>query len=451
MGIKLKRVIPALNRIKDIEKLSLDAHAASSGAVELVGRVKIKSLEDLAVYYTPGVAYVSKAIRANKDLSYKYTSRGNRIAIISDGSRILGLGDIGPEAGIPVMEGKALLFKKFGNVDALPIAIRAKSAEEIVAFARAIEPSVAGINLEDISSPNSFVVFEMLQKELSIPVYHDDRQGTAVVALAALTNALKLVGKSVKSARIVINGVGSAGVGIAQLLISEGATNIIMCDTRGILYKGRKDNMNPMKESLATHTNRGLLKGQLQDAARGADVLIGVSSRGAFTDGMIKSMKKNPIVFALANPDPEISYEKAIAAGAAVVATGESDVPNQVNNLLAFPAILRGALDVHARKINTAMLLAAAATMAESIPKNRLKSDHIIPNFVADNFSEMTANVAVAVAKAAMSTGVARVKKDPSAIRQAVKAALKRYSRLEADIAKLNKKGIITRLLKRHE
>ena len=434
--------------MRNLEEVSIRAHELSRGKVEQIGRVTIKNMKDLAVFYAPGVAYVSSAIRANKLLSYKYTGRGNRIAIISDGSRILGLGDIGPEAGLPVIEGKALLFKRFGNVDALPLAIEAASTEQIVEFAKAIEPSVGGINLEDISSGKCFDVFDRLQKELNVPVFHDDRHGTAVVVYSALINAMKLVGKDIKSARIVVNGAGAAGTGIAQLLLAAGATNIMMCDGRGIIYKGRNDNMTPTKVLLAEYTNKAQLKGQLADAAKNADILIGASTAGAFNENVIRSMAQNPVVFALAIPEPEISYERAKAAGAVIVATGNSGVPNQVNNLLAFPAVFRGALDAQARKINTAMLQAAGEELARNVKKQLLSIDHIIPNFVNEDITEVTANVAAAVSKSAIDTGVAGIRVDPADVRKNVRLTLKRYSKMETTIAKLGSEKEISRLLK---
>ncbi len=443
-----KRIIPRKQLPKDIGALSLKAHAMARGKIEEVGRVPIMNLDDLAIYYTPGVVSSCLAIRDNKDLSYDYTSRGNRIAIVTDGSRILGLGGIGPEAGMPVMEGKALLFKKFGNVDAVPLTIRTTTAEEMISFVKAIEPGFGGINIEDTAPPKCFEVVDRLQKELDIPIFHDDRQGTSVVAYAALKNALRLVGKDLKDAKIVINGIGAAGVGIAQLLLAAGAGNIIMCDTRGILYQGRKDDMNTIKENLATHTNRSSLKGQLEDAVKGADVLIGVSSKGAFSDKMIKAMAPRAIVFALANPDPEIDYGAAKAAGAEIVATGVSDLPNQVNNLLAFPAIFRGALDARARKINTAMLLAAADSLGTGVPKFKLSKDHIIPNFTEDDIISITAEMAVAVARAAVETGVSDSKLDANSIRKNVRGALKRYSKIEASMTKLGRMNFLTHFFK---
>ncbi|MFI5412477.1 MAG: NADP-dependent malic enzyme [Candidatus Micrarchaeales archaeon] len=416
---------------KRIEKAALDAYSENKGVIQITGKVRIKSLMDLATYYTPGVSYPPLKIRANKLLSYKYTGRGNRIAIISNGSRILGLGNIGPEAGLPVMEGKSLLFKKFGNIDALPLAIHADSVEKIVAFAKAIQSSVGGINLEDISSPDCFHAFDRLQKELDIPVFHDDRQGTAVAADAALRNAMKIVDKDVRKAKIVINGLGAAGVGIGELLLAAGCKNLVMCDTRGILYRGRIDNMNEIKKRLAEHTNPQGIKGQLSDAVKHADVLIGASSANLFKPSHIKSMTEKPIVFALANPHPEIEHKAALDAGAYIVATGESDVPNQVNNLLAFPGIFRGALDVQARQINSAMLLEASRILAHGVPIHKRKREHIIPNFINEDINSIIANMAAGVAQAAMKTGVARVKVNPDEVRKNTIDALKRYSKLE--------------------
>lgn len=446
--MKLKIVRKGKTQQVDIDKLSLQAHEASRGKIEIIGKVPILSLEDLALYYTPGVGAVSLAIHADKDLSYKYTSRGNTIAILTNGTRVLGLGGVGPEAGMPVMEGKALLFKKFGGVNAVPLCVNAHSAAELIAVARAIEPSVGGINLEDIAPPLCFEVFDALQKDMNIPVFHDDRHGTAVVTLAALRNALKLVGKDIVTSKIVINGIGAAGVGIAQLFISKGAENLTMCDTRGALYRGRTENMSPVKESLAQYTNKAGIKGQLEDVVKGADVLIGASNRGVFTERMIKSMAPNPIVFALANPEPEIDYYRAKASGAEIVATGVSDMPNQVNNLLAFPAIFRGAMEAHARKINTAMLLAASDVLAESIHKKKLSVEHIIPNFEEDDVDLITADMAAEVARVATQTGVYRKKVTPEEVRANVLSSLKRYSKIEKAMVKLDKTKRLKRFLK---
>jgi malate dehydrogenase (oxaloacetate-decarboxylating) len=446
--MRIRKRSYTLDMLGNLPERALKAHARLRGKIEIVGRARIKGLEDLAIFYTPGVAYVSNAIRADKSLSYKYTGKGNRIAIITDGSRILGLGDIGPEAGMPVMEGKAMLFKKFGDVNAIPLALSCRTTDEIVAVAKAIEPVVGGINIEDIAPPRCFEVFERLQKELNIPVFHDDRQGTAVVVLAALKNAMKVVGKDLETARIVINGIGSAGVGIAQLLTIAGVTNIIMCDTEGILYKGRKRNMSEIKIDMAEHTNKNMKKGQLADAVRGADVLIGASTMGAFSTKLVRTMAKRAVVFALANPDPELTKDGALKGGVEVFATGQSDSENQVNNLVAFPAIFRGALDANARRINTAMLLAASDVLAQSVDRKKLSKDYVIPNFVQSDLVEITAEVAAAVAMAAVQTGVNGVNVDPNTIKRNVKSALRRYTKIENKIAKLDSGKVFGRLFK---
>ncbi len=427
------------SKLHGIEKRALGEYGSHHGVIQVTGKVRIKDLYDLATYYTPGVSYPPLMIRKNKALSFKYTGRCNRIAIVSNGTRILGLGNIGPEAGLPVMEGKALLFKKFGNVDALPLPINAASVDQIVAFAKAIEPAVGGINLEDISSPDCFYAFERLQKELSIFVYHDDRQGTAVAADAALRNAMKIVDKDIRHCKIVINGIGAAGVGVAEIILAAGCKDLIMCDSSGIVYRGRKYNMNQMKARLAQHTNPDNINGQLSDAVRDSDVLIGASSAGLFKPRYIKAMDKRPVVFALANPHPEIDYRSALDAGAYIVATGESDVPNQVNNMLAFPGIFRGALDVQARQINSAMLLEASRLLAHGVPVEKRKREHIIPNFVEDDIRSVMADMAAGVAEVAMKTGVSRVRADPSAVRKRAMDALGKYSKLEDFVARSNR------------
>lgn len=414
---------------------SLRAH--KGGKIELIGKVVINSAEDLSTYYTPGVAYVSLEVKRDSSLSYEYTSRGNTIAIVSDGSRVLGLGNIGPEAGIPVMEGKALLFKKYGGVDAIPLTINAHTTDEIVAFVKALEPSVGGINLEDISTPKNFEAFDRLKAELKIPVFHDDRQGLSVVALAALRNAMLVTGRKLNSAKIVVNGAGAAGIGITELLVAAGARDVVICDSNGIIYEGRDVGMNDRKVALSQQTNRKMLKGTLQDAVKGADALIGASIKGAFNKEMIKSMTKDPIVFALANPEPEISYKDAKDAGAAVVATGISGFPNQVNNLLAFPAIFRGVLDVRAKVINTEMLLAASASLAGSVGRAKLSKDHIVPDFCEENAIAVTAKVAASIAKSAIKTGVASADVDMKELSKSIRKRLKRYARIEKLVSKL--------------
>ncbi|MDE1811223.1 MAG: NADP-dependent malic enzyme, partial [Candidatus Micrarchaeota archaeon] len=329
---------------------AIEAHRRKRGKIEIIGKVAVGGTRDLAMYYTPGVAYACLEINKNKELSYEYTNRANSIAIVTDGTRILGLGNIGPEAGMPVMEGKSLLLKKYGGVDATPIAVGSTDEQEIIKFIKMLAPTYGAINLEDLETPKAIKVLRALEADLPIPIFHDDSYGTAIVTYAGLKNALKLVGKRIGSIKIVINGAGSAGYGISKLLHFAGARNIITCDREGSIYKGRGSHMNVVKEEIAEYTNKDSVKGSLVEVVRGADVLIGVSSRGEFTAEMIKSMSGKPIVFALANPDPEIDYDVARGAGAEIVATGRSGIPNQVNNMLAFPGVFRGLLDTRSSK-----------------------------------------------------------------------------------------------------
>jgi len=396
----------------------------------MIGKVTVSTSEELSIYYTPGVALACMAIKEDKNQSYELTARANTIAIITDGTRILGLGNIGPEASMPVMEGKALLFKKYGGVDAVPIAISVRGEDEIVNFVKAIAPSFGGINIEDIESPKVFNIVERLSRELDIPVLHDDRYGTGVVALAGMINALKLVGKSLGSASIVINGAGSAGMGITELLLEAGARNIIMCDSNGAIYEGRQEGMNDTKGDISKRTNRNGLKGSLDDVISGADVLIGVSVKSKFTKELISKMAKDPIVFALSNPNPEMSYEEMLASGVAIGATGRSNTPNQINNHLAFPGIMRGLLDSRTRRINPQMLIAASRAIASSVPAKALSKEHIMPNF-QEAGTRITANVATAVFKAAIKTGAATIKREPKEVKKETIERLKRYSKME--------------------
>jgi malate dehydrogenase (oxaloacetate-decarboxylating) len=408
----------------------LKAHSSRKGKYEILGKVPLLTTEDLATYYTPGVAYVSEEIKADRSKVYEYTTKSNTIAIISDGTRILGLGDVGPEAGLPVMEGKAVLFKKFGGVDAVPICLDTKDEEEIIGVARSLAPTFGAINIEDISSPKSMEITGRLAADLDIPVFHDDNQGSGVVAHAALINALKLVGKG-KGARILINGAGAAGIGVARQLINAGFQNLAVFDTKGAIYSGRGADMNKYKAGIAEHTNRERRHGQLTDFADGADVLIGFSARGAFTADMIKRMAEKPIVFALANPDPEIEYEEALEAGAYIAATGRSDRPNQVNNMLAFPGVMRGLLDSRSKSIKPEMLNAAAHAIARCVGK-RLGRDYIIPGFADYRTAvKVTSEVAEAVAAEAEKLGQARVQLSKGETKAHTKALLKRYSKIE--------------------
>jgi malate dehydrogenase (oxaloacetate-decarboxylating) len=391
----------------NINEEALKLHKEHKGKISVESKVPVKNRQDLSLAYTPGVAEPCRVIDKNPEAVYDYTSKGNMVAVVTDGSAVLGLGDIGPKAALPVMEGKAVLFKSFANVDAIPICLDTKDVEEIVMIVKNIAPSIGGVNLEDISAPRCFEIEDKLKKELDIPVFHDDQHGTAVVVLSGLLNALKVVGKKLEEVKIVASGAGAAGTAIVKLLISMGLKNVIMCDRNGAIYEGREEGMNWAKEEIAKVTNREKVKGSLADAIKGADVFIGVSAPGLVTQDMVKSMAKDPIIFAMANPIPEIMPDLAKEAGAKVICTGRSDFPNQVNNVLAFPGIFRGALDVRATDINEQMKIAAAKAIADLIPDEELKEDYVI----ADPFDVRVAkNIAKAVSKAAIDSGVARIK-----------------------------------------
>ena len=389
----------------DKKEFALKQHEEWQGKLEISCRAKVKTPEDLAVAYTPGVAEPCLKISEDTDLSYKYTRRGNMVAVVTDGTAVLGLGDIGPEAGMPVMEGKCVLFKEFGGVDAIPLCVRSKNVDDIVNTVALLAGSFGGVNLEDISAPRCFEIERKLKERCDIPIFHDDQHGTAVVTAAAMLNALKLTGRKLSDVKVVTSGAGAAGIAIIKLLVKLGLKTVIMCDRHGAIYEDR-DNLNPEKEEMAKISNRGMEKGSLADVIKGADVFIGVSAPGTVTEEMVKTMAPNPILFPMANPVPEIMPELAKAAGAAVVGTGRSDFPNQINNVLAFPGIFRGALDVRASDINDEMKVAAAYAIADLIPENELNADYIIPN----PFDERVAKaVAQAVAEAARKTGVARI------------------------------------------
>ena len=389
----------------DRREIALKAHAEWKGKIEVVGRASINTLEELSVAYTPGVAEPCLEIEKDTDLSYTYTRRGNLVAVITDGTAVLGLGDIGPEAGMPVMEGKCALFKRFADVDAFPLCVRSKNVDEIVRTVSLIAGSFGGVNLEDISAPRCFEIEQKLKEICDIPIFHDDQHGTAVVVLAAAVNALKIVGKDIRDIKVVTSGAGAAGIAIIKLLVSMGLRNVIMCDRTGAIYEGR-ENLNPVKEEMAKITNREMVKGTLADAIKGADMFIGVSAPGTLTKEMIGTMARDPIVFAMANPMPEIMPDEAKAAGAAVVGTGRSDYPNQINNVLAFPGIFRGALDVRASQINDEMKVAAAYAIANTISDEELTAEYIIPGAFDER---VVKNVAKAVADAAVRTGVNRI------------------------------------------
>jgi len=390
----------------NINEEALKLHSDNKGKIEVVSKTKIKDMHDLAVVYTPGVAEPCRKINEDVSKVYDYTTKGNMVAVVTDGTAVLGLGDIGPEAALPVMEGKAVLFKYFAGIDAFPICINSKDPEEIIRTVQLIAPSFGGINLEDISAPRCFEIEKRLKESLDIPVFHDDQHGTAVVTLAGLINALKLVNKKMEEIKIVFNGAGAAAVAIAKFLISAGAKDMIICDSKGIIYKGRKENMNSAKEEMAKVTNQSHIKGSLSDAIVDADVFIGVSAAGALTVEMAKKMASDAIIFAMANPTPEIMPDEAKEAGIRIMATGRSDFPNQVNNCLGFPAIFKGALQVRASNITEEMKLAAANAIASVIPENELSDENIIPNVF---HPEVMKKEADAVAQAARECGVARI------------------------------------------
>lgn len=389
----------------DYAKESLKLHYELKGKLEITPRAKVDSKEALSLAYTPGVAEPCLVIQKDVEKSYELTRRWNTVAVVTDGTAVLGLGDIGPEAGMPVMEGKCVLFKAFGDVDAIPLCVRTKDVEEIVKTVSLLAGSFGGVNLEDISAPRCFEIEKRLKEICDIPIFHDDQHGTAVVTLAGLINALKLTGKKIEEVKIVTSGAGAAGIAIIKLLLSMGAKHVIMTDREGAIYKGR-ENLNPIKMEMAEMTNQSMEKGSLADVIKNADVFIGVSAPGTLTKDMVKSMAEKPIIFACANPIPEIFPEDAKEAGAAVVSTGRSDFPNQINNVLCFPGIFRGALDVRAKDINDEMKVAAAYAIAELVSDQELNAEYILPAAFDKRVKDA---VAKAVAEAAKKSGVARV------------------------------------------
>ncbi|MBO4421415.1 MAG: NADP-dependent malic enzyme [Lachnospiraceae bacterium] len=384
---------------------SLKKHYEWKGKIEVICRAPLVTRDDLSLAYTPGVAQPCLEIQKDVDKSYELTRRSNLVAVITDGTAVLGLGDIGPEAGMPVMEGKCALFKSFGDVDAIPLCIKSKDVDEIVKTVSLISGSFGGVNLEDISAPRCFEIERRLKEICDIPIFHDDQHGTAVVVLAAMMNALKITGKKIDDIRVVTSGAGAAGIAIIKLLIKMGLKDVVLCDRKGAIYEGR-EGLNPEKEEMAKITNRQMRKGTLADVLKGADVFIGISGPGLVTPEMVKSMAKDPILFPMANPTPEIMPDLAKEAGAAVVGTGRSDFANQINNVLAFPGIFRGALDVRASDINDEMKIAAAKAIAGYIPEDKLNPEYIIPSALDRDVAKA---VAEAVAKAAKETGVARL------------------------------------------
>ncbi|GGC93678.1 putative NAD-dependent malic enzyme 4 [Thalassobacillus devorans] len=392
---------------------ALHIHRVNKGKLATHSKVPIKNAKDLSLAYSPGVAEPCKEIYDHKESVYDYTMKGNMVAVVSDGSAVLGLGNIGPEASLPVMEGKAALFKSFAGVDAFPICLDTHQVDEIVNTVKLMEPTFGGVNLEDIAAPNCFLIEEKLKKETNIPIFHDDQHGTAIVTVAGLMNALKIVGKSFSDIKVVANGAGAAGIAIIKLLYHFGVRDIIMCDSKGAIFEGRNYGMNDVKDEIAKITNKDKQEGSLEEIMTDADVFVGVSVGGLLSKAMVESMNDDPIIFAMANPDPEIMPEDAKAAGARVIGTGRSDFPNQVNNVLAFPGIFRGALDVRATRINEKMKIAAAEAIASLVTADELNADYVIP---APFDARVAPAVAAAVAKAAMESGVARMHVDPEQV-----------------------------------
>lgn len=384
---------------------SLKLHELHKGKIEIKSKLDVKTKDDLSLAYTPGVAEPCKKIHENKENVYKYTSKGNLVAVVTDGSAVLGLGDIGPEAALPVMEGKSILFKEFGNVDAFPICLNTQNVDEIVNAIKLISPGIGGVNLEDISAPRCFEIEERLKKELDIPVFHDDQHGTAIIVLAGLINSLKITRKKMDSIKVVINGAGAAGTAIANLLGDAGVKNIIVCDRDGAIYKDRKK-LNDAKIELSKRTNYQNIKGSLSEVMVGADVFIGVSSGGILNKNIIKSMNKDSIIMAMANPIPEIMPDEAKEGGAKVIATGRSDFENQINNVSVFPGVFRGALDVRAKEINLEMKLAAAYAIANYIKEEELTKENIVPSALDKNVANA---VSEAIRQAAIKSGAARI------------------------------------------
>ncbi|MFA5535898.1 MAG: malic enzyme-like NAD(P)-binding protein [Bacillota bacterium] len=405
-----------------LKEIALELHRKNKGKIEVVSKVALKTAEDLSIAYTPGVAEPCKEIHKDKESVYDYTAKGNMVAVVTNGTAVLGLGDIGPEAALPVMEGKALLFKNFGGVDAFPICVDTKDADKIVELVKLLEPTFGGINLEDIAAPDCFEIENKLKKELNIPVFHDDQHGTAIVAASGLINALKIVDKKLEEIIVVVNGAGAAGIAVTKLLLSLGIKEAILCDRNGAIYEGRQKGMNSAKTEIAKVTNRDKRTGTIGDVIVGADVVIGLSGPNTITPEMISAMDK-PIVMAMANPVPEIMPEEASAAGAVVVCTGRSDFPNQINNVLVFPGVFRGALDVRAKDINEDMKVAAAYAVASLITDKELKPEYVIPSAFD---ARVAPAVAKAVAAAAIKSGVARLEIDPEVVEENTRQLLKK-------------------------
>src|SRR5690625_4801521 len=397
---------------------ALHIHRKHQGKLTIQSKIPVKNENDLSLAYSPGVAEPCKEIYERPEKVYDYTMKGNMVAVVTDGSAVLGLGNIGPKAALPVMEGKSVLFKSFAGVDSFPICLNTNDVDEIIQTVKLLEPTFGGINLEDIAAPNCFKIEERLKREMNIPIFHDDQHGTAIVTVAGLLNALKLVDKTLATIKVVINGAGAAGIAIIKLLLSCGVQNIVLSDSKGAIYEGRREGMNEIKEEIAKTTNLDHKKGSLETIIEGADVFIGVSIGNILTESMIKSMNDDPIIFAMANPDPEVLPDLAKRAGARVIGTGRSDYPNQVNNVLAFPGIFRGALDVRATRINDQMKIAAAQAIAELISPSDLNEDYVIPGPFDPRVAPA---VAASVAQVAIETGVARVNISPTEVAKRTK------------------------------
>ncbi len=411
----------------------VSAHKRAKGKIEILPRIHMDNPKDLTTYYTPGVADVASLIARSPDLTYTYTSRANTIAIISDGTRLLGLGNVGPFAATTVMESKSVIYKRYGGVDAIPLCLNTTNEAEIISTCRYLEPSFGLIHLEDIESPKCFVVQERLAEQLSIPVFHDDRHGTSVVATAGVMNGLKLAGKKLSSSRIIVNGAGAAGLGIAELLAEAGAKEIYALDSKGIIYKGREDGMNQFKTALAEYTNKERVSGHVEDVIGDADVFISAVPSYRFDRSNIKKMSEKPIIFALSNPNPEISYKEAKEAGAFIAATGLSSNPNQVNNMICYPSITRGLLDTNAKGLNKHILLAAARELAKSTG-NKLSVDNVIPTIQRNNPLSFMPNVAAAVAKEVVRQKLARLSPDPGEVRKEMKERIRRFMKIERKV-----------------
>lgn len=399
----------------NLREEALKYHKEHNGKLGVSNKVQLRDGYDLSLAYTPGVAEPCMEIHRDQDLSFDYTCRGNMVAVITDGTRVLGLGDIGPEAAIPVMEGKAVLYKKFGDVDAIPLSIATKDPEEFIRTVRLLQPNFAGVNLEDISSPKCYDIEDALKAQMDIPVFHDDQHGTAIAAVSAVIGGLRLVKKKLGDVKVIVNGAGAAGTAIVQLLLHAGVRYVIMMNSKGSMYEGMEmSRVNRVQAALLPKTNLEKIQGDLATVVKGADVLIGVSQPGAFTSEIVKTMNQDAIVFSLCNPEPEITYDEAKGAGVKIAGTGRSDSPNQVNNVSVFPGLFRGAIDVRAREINEAMKLAAVYAIAELIPAAELREDYVVPNVFDKRVAPV---VAAAVADAAIKTGVARHIVDPEEIR----------------------------------